>query len=71
MTFLFMANNCAEKYAASPKAVTSMEELFRYNEQRFAVGLVTPIDYKASKSQLLKVQSDLTQAKYVKNRDSG
>ena len=58
------ASAALKKYAASQKAVTSMEESFRYTEQKFNVGLVTPVDYNASKSQLLQAQSDLAQAKY-------
>jgi outer membrane protein len=58
------ASAALKKFAASQKAVTSMEEAFRYSEQRFAVGLVTPVDYNASKNFLLKAQSDLVQAKY-------
>jgi outer membrane protein len=46
------------------KAVISTEESFRYSEQKFNVGLVTPVDYNASKTQLLKAQSDLAQSKY-------
>ena len=53
-----------KKYNASIKAVTSSEESFRYTEQKFNVGLVTPVDYNTSKNQLLKAQSDLAQAKY-------
>jgi outer membrane protein len=53
-----------KKYVASLKAVTSSEESFRYSEQKFNVGLVTPIDYNAAKTQLLNAQSDLAQAKY-------
>ena len=53
-----------KKFTASKKAITSMEESFRYTEQKFNVGLVTPVDYNASKTQLLKAQSDLAQAKY-------
>ncbi len=53
-----------KKYAASVKAVRAAEESFRYAEQRFNVGLVTPVDYNASKTQLLKAQSELAQAKY-------
>ncbi|MGD0342418.1 MAG: TolC family protein, partial [Bacteroidales bacterium] len=53
-----------KKYNASNKAVTSMEESFRYTEQKFNVGLVTPVDYNAAKTQLLKAQSDLAQSKY-------
>ena len=53
-----------KKYNASNKAVVSSEESFRYTEQKFNVGLVTPVDYNAGKTQLLKAQSDLAQAKY-------
>lgn len=53
-----------KKYSASMKAVTSMEESFRYTEQKFNVGMVTPFDYNAAKSQLLNAQSDMSQAKY-------
>jgi outer membrane protein len=53
-----------KKYSASIKAVTSMEESFRYTEQKFNVGMVTPLDYNAAKSQLLNAQSDMSQAKY-------
>ena len=58
------ASAALKKFAASQKAVTAMEESFRYSEQRFEVGLVTPVDYNTSKNQLLKSQSDLAQAKY-------
>ena len=53
-----------KKYNASIKAVTSTEESFRYTEQKFNVGMVTPVDYNAAKTQLLKAQSDLAQSKY-------
>jgi len=53
-----------KKYNASAKAVTSTEESFRYSEQKFNVGLVTPVDYNAAKTQLLRAQSDLAQSKY-------
>lgn len=53
-----------KKYSASMKAVASMEESFRYTEQKFDVGMVTPIDYNAAKTQLLNAQSDMSQAKY-------
>ncbi len=58
------ASAALKKYAASQKAVKSMEESFRYTEQKFNVGLVTSVDYNASKNQLLKAQSDLAQSKY-------
>jgi len=53
-----------KKYGASMKAVASMQESFRYTEQKFNVGMVTPVDYNAAKSQLLSAQSDMAQAKY-------
>ena len=53
-----------KKFNASIKAVTSMEESFRYTEQKFNVGMITPVDYNASKTQLLNAQSDMAQAKY-------
>lgn len=58
------ASAALKRYAASVKAVTSTEESFRYTEQRFNVGMITPIDYNASKTQLLNAQSDMSQAKY-------
>jgi len=53
-----------KKYRASEKAVSSMEESFRYTEQKFNVGLVTSVDYNTSKNQLTSTQSDLLQSKY-------
>ena len=53
-----------KKYNASIKAVTSMDESFRYTEQKFNVGMITPVDYNAAKTQLLNAQSDRSQAKY-------
>jgi outer membrane protein len=53
-----------KKYSASMKAVASIEESFRYTEQKFNVGMVTPVDYNAAKTQLLNAQSDMSQAKY-------
>jgi len=53
-----------KKFNVSIKAVSSTEESFRYTEQKFNVGMVTPVDYNAAKTQLLKSQSDMSQAKY-------
>jgi len=53
-----------KKYNASLKAVASSEEAFRYTEQKFNVGMVTSVDYNASKTQLLNAQADMSQAKY-------
>jgi outer membrane protein len=53
-----------KKYNASSKVVSSTEESFRYTEQKFSVGMITPVDYNVSKTQLLNAQSDMSQAKY-------
>jgi outer membrane protein len=53
-----------KKYTASTKAVVSTQEAFRYSQQKFDVGLVTPVDYNDAKTKLLKAQSDMAQAKY-------
>jgi outer membrane protein len=58
------AEAALKKFTASNKAVASMQESFRYTEQKFNVGLVTPVDYNTAKSQLLKAQSELAQSKY-------
>ena len=54
-----------QKYNASFKAVSSSEESFRYTEQKFNVGMITPVDYNVAKTQLLNAQSDMSQAKYT------
>jgi outer membrane protein len=53
-----------KKFNVSRKAVLSTEESFRYTEQKFNVGMVTPVDYNAAKTQLLNAQSDMSQAKF-------
>jgi outer membrane protein len=58
------AGAALKKYYASEKAVEATQESFRYSEQRFNVGLVTPVEYNAAKTQLLNAQSELLQSKY-------
>lgn len=58
------ATAALKKYNASLRAVTSSEEAFRYTQQKFDVGMVTPVDYNVAKTQLLTAQSDMSQAKY-------
>ncbi len=53
-----------KKYQASGKAVSAMEESFKYTDQKYAVGAVTATDYNDVKNKLTKVKSDLLQAKY-------
>jgi outer membrane protein len=52
------------RYVSSEKAVTSMQEAFRYVEEKFNVGMVNSVDYNLQKNQLTAAQSALLQAKY-------
>ncbi len=58
------AEGALKKYTASGKAVASMEEAFRYSEQKLNNGLVTAVEYNQSKTLLLNAQSEMAQAKY-------
>jgi outer membrane protein len=58
------ATSALKKYNASIQAVASSEESFRYTEQKFNVGMVTSVDYNVAKTQLIRSQSDMSQAKY-------
>ncbi|HON54067.1 MAG TPA: TolC family protein [Bacteroidales bacterium] len=62
------ANNDAiayfEKYKASIENVKSMEESFRYVQQKFEIGVLNATDYTVAKTNLFKAMSDLLQAKY-------
>lgn len=53
-----------KKYMASSKAVESMQEAFRYTEEKFNVGMVNSVEYNQAKNNLTKAQSDLAQSKY-------
>ncbi len=58
------ASGALKKFFASQKAVTSLEEAFRYSEQKLEVGMVTAVEYNQAKTQLLSAQSEMAQAKY-------
>jgi outer membrane protein len=58
------ATGALKKFHASQKAVASMEEAFRYAEQKLDVGMLTAFEYNQSKTQLLNAQSEMAQAKY-------
>jgi len=62
------ANNEAlayfEKYKAGVDNVKSMEESFRYVQQKFEIGVLNATDYTVAKTNLFKAMSDLSQAKY-------
>jgi outer membrane protein len=53
-----------KKYMATEEALKSMEESFKYTEEKFEVGLVNTVDYNAEKNRLTATQSNLLQAKY-------
>ena len=52
------------RYVSTEKAVESMQEAFRYVEEKFNVGMVNSVDYNLQKNQLTSAQSQLLQAKY-------
>ncbi len=52
------------RYNSTQKAVESMQEAFRYVEEKFNVGMVNSVDYNLQKNQLTAAQSQLLQAKY-------
>ena len=53
-----------ERYSANKVAVQSMEESFRYIEEKFNVGRVNSVEYNDAKTKLAIAESDLIQAKY-------
>lgn len=53
-----------KKYYSSKKAVKSTKEAFRYVEEKFKLGIVTPLEYNDSKNKVTNAQSSFIQAKY-------
>ena len=53
-----------KRFLSSEKAVESMQEAFRYTEEKFSVGMINSVEYNQSKNNLTEAQSDLLQAKY-------
>ncbi len=53
-----------KKYYSSEKAVKSAKEAFRYVEEKFNLGIVTPLEYNDSKNKVTNSQSSFIQAKY-------
>jgi outer membrane protein len=53
-----------KRYNANQVAVKSMQESFRYIEEKYNVGKVNSVEYNDAKSKLAIAQSDLIQAKY-------
>jgi outer membrane protein len=53
-----------KRYLSATKAVASIEEAFRYTEQRYELGLMNFVDYSAAKTRLTTAQSDALQARF-------
>ena len=54
-----------EQFNSANEAVIENEELFKYNQQKFDVGMISSVDFNIVKNTLTKAQSDLIQAKYL------
>ncbi len=53
-----------KKYQSSEKAVNSAEEAFRYVQEKFNLGIVTPLEYNEAKNRVTSAKSSFIQAKY-------
>lgn len=51
-------------YNASRFSVESLQESFKYTEEKFNVGMVNSVDYSIAKMKLTQAESDLLRAKY-------
>ena len=52
------------RYISSEKAVSSMQEAFRYTEEKYNVGMINSVEYNQSKNNLTMAQSELIQSRY-------
>lgn len=53
-----------KSFQARQKSLSSLNESFKYTEQKFNVGMVNALDYNTAKNQLAIAESDLLSAKY-------
>jgi outer membrane protein len=51
-------------FNARNKSLSSLNEAFKYTEERFNVGMVNAVDYNVAKNQLSRAESDLLAGKY-------
>ncbi len=58
------ANAALKKYQSAGKKVEAQSESYHYAEQKYAVGLLTAVEYNQNKDDLLKARSELVQAKF-------
>jgi outer membrane protein len=57
-------NAAEKKYDAANNSYESLKEAFKYDQQKFDVGLINSVDFNISKNNLAKAESDRLQAKY-------
>ncbi|PLW92398.1 MAG: hypothetical protein C0592_10990 [Marinilabiliales bacterium] len=53
-----------KNYLAAAKQVSALREAFIYMEERYNVGMATPVEYSDSKNRLIEAESQLLQSKY-------
>lgn len=53
-----------KSYLAAEKQLSALSESFKYMEERYNVGMATPVDYSDAKNKLIQAGSELLQAKY-------
>lgn len=58
------AKAAMQNYLSRTEAVTASEENYKYNQQKFEVGIINSVDYNIAKNNFAQAQSDLLQAKY-------
>ena len=58
------ANAAYARYYGSLKATESMEESFKYTQQKFDLGLLNSVDYNLAKTNLAKAKSESVQARF-------
>ena len=53
-----------DQYNSANEVVVANEEAFKYNQQKYDVGMISSVDYDIVKNNLTKAKSNLIQAKY-------
>lgn len=51
-------------YVARQKSLKSLQESFKYTDQRFNVGMVNALDYSVAKNQMNRAESEMLSAKF-------
>jgi outer membrane protein len=53
-----------DQYTSANEAVIANEEVFKYNQQKYDVGMISSVDFNIVKNDLTKAKSNFIQAKY-------